>query len=165
MKLTETQWKLVEPLLPAPKSGPGKRGRPACDARLVLEGILWVMRTGAPWHDLPGRFPSYQTCHRRLQQWVADGTMEAVVTSLRKDLNDRGGVEDVEGFIDGTYVPAKKGGTASEGAALERRPRSWQSQTAMVFHSLWLLHLDSDTTSFSRTELSMLLSWSGYHPD
>lgn len=91
--------------------------------------------------------------------------MEAVVTSLRRDLDDRGGVEDVEGFIDGTYVPAKKGGTASENAAPERRPRSWQSQTAMVFHSLWLLRLDNDTTSFSQTELSMLLSWSGYHPD
>jgi hypothetical protein len=88
--------------------------------------------------------------------------MRAVVTALRRDLSERGGVEDVEGFIDGTYVPAKKGGTASENAAQGRRPRSWQSQTAMVFHSLWLLHLDNDTTSFSPTELSMLLSWSGY---
>lgn len=163
MKLTEKQWALVEPLLPKPKSAPGKRGRPACPARLVLEGILWVMRTGAPWADLPGRFPSYQTCHRRFQQWVEDGTMRAVVTALRRDLCERGGVEDVEGFIDGTYVPAKKGGTASENAVQARRPRSWQSQTAMVFHSLWLLHLDNDTTSFSPTELSMLLSWSGYH--
>jgi hypothetical protein len=74
-------------------------------------------------------------------------------------------VEDVEGFIDGTCVPAKKGGTASANAVLEGRPRSWQSQTAMVFHSLLLLHLDNDTASFSRTELSMLLSWSSYRLD
>lgn len=90
--------------------------------------------------------------------------MEAVVKALRRDLCERGGVEDVEGFIDGTYVPAKKGGTASGDAAQARRPRSWQSQTAMVFHSLWLLRLDNDTTLFSPTELSMLLSWSGYPP-
>ncbi len=165
MKLTDKQWALVEPLLPEPKSAPGKRGRPACPARLVLEGILWVMRTGAPWADLPGRFPSYQTCHRRFQEWVAGGTMEAVVRALRRDLCERGGIEDVEGFIDGTYVPAKKGGTASESAEQARRPRSWQSQTAMVFHSLLLLHLDNETTSFSPTELSMLLSWSGYRLD
>lgn len=162
MELTDTQWALVEPLLPEAKSGVGKRGRPACPARLVLEGILWIGRTGAPWADLPHRFPSYQTCHRRFQQWVEDGTMESVVTTLRRDLCERGGIEDVEGFIDGTYVPAKKGGTASERAAEARRPRSWQWRTAMVFHSLWLLHLDNDTTSFSPTELSMLLSWSGY---
>ena len=118
------------------------------------------MRTGAPWHDLPSRFPSYQTCHRRFQQWVEDGTLRAVVVALRRDLGDRGGVEEIEGYIDGTYVPAKKGGTASGSAVLERRPRSWQSRTAMVFHSLSLLRLDNDTTSFSPIELSMLLSWS-----
>lgn len=85
--------------------------------------------------------------------------------ALRRDLCQRGGIEDIEGFIDGSYVPAKRGGTASESAVQATRPRSWQSQTAMVFHSLWLLHLDNDTTSFSPTELSMLLSWSGYRPD
>lgn len=162
MKLSEIQWALIEPLLPKPKAGSGKRGRPPCSPRLVLEGILWVMRTGAPWADLPARYPSYQTCHRRFQQWVGDGTLEAVVKTLRRDLCERGGIEDVEGFIDGTYVPAKKGGTASGTAAQARQPRSWQSQTAMVFHSLWLSRLDNDTTSFSPTELSMLLSWSGY---
>ena len=165
MKLTETQWALIEPLLPTPKTGPGKRGRPPHPPRLVLEGILWVMRTGAPWADMPGRYPSYQTCHRRFQDWVEDGTMEAIVRALRRDLCERGGIEEIEGFIDGTYVPAKKGGTASGSAGEARRPRSWQSQTAMVFHSLWLSHLDNDTTSFSPTELSMLLSWSGYRPD
>lgn len=82
--------------------------------------------------------------------------MEAVVRALRRDLCERGGIVDVEGFIDGT---------ASGSAEQARRPRSWQSQTAMVFHSLLLLHLDSETTSFSPTELSMLLSWSGYRLD
>ncbi|MEM1417932.1 MAG: transposase, partial [Myxococcota bacterium] len=69
MKLTDPQWALVEPLLPTPKSGPGKPGRPAVPLRSVLDGVLWVLRTGAPWCDMPGRYPSYQTCHRRFQQW------------------------------------------------------------------------------------------------
>jgi transposase len=158
VKLTDQQWALVEPLLPTPKSGPGKPGRPAVPLRDVLDGILWVLRTGAPWSDLPDRYPSYQTCHRRFQQWCEEGVFERVVIALRRDLRERGGIEDVEGFIDGTYVPAKKGDPPSAGAVLGRRPRSWQSQTAMVFHSLWLLLEETDTTSLSPTQLSTLRS-------
>jgi transposase len=158
MKLTETQWALVEPLLPKPKSGTGKRGRPALPVRDVFEGVLWVLRTGAPWSDLPERYPSSATCHRHFQQWCQDGTLEKVIVTLRRDLRKRGGIEDVEGFIDGTYVPAKKGVRKSGGAVPARQPRSWQSQTAMVFHSLWLLLEETDTTFLSPTELSTLRS-------
>lgn len=159
MKLSDPQWALIEPLLPEASSGPGKRGRPPRPFREVLDGILWVMRTGAPWHDLPGRFPPYQTCHRRFQQWCEDGTLRQIVVALRRDLRDRGGVEDIEAFIDGTYVPAKKGVKTSANAAQARRPRSWQSQTAMVFHSLSLLLEETDMTPFSQTELLTMLSW------
>lgn len=105
------------------------------DARSVLEGILWVMRTGAPWHDLPGRYPSYQTCHRRFQQWAEAGTLDLILTALRTDLAERGGIDDIESFIDGTYVGAKKGDPASEGAVPAMRRRSWRLQTALVFLS------------------------------
>ena len=85
--------------------------------------------------------------------------MERLVVALRRDLRDRGGIEDVEGFIDGTYVPAKRGAHRSGSAVPGRQPRSWRSQTAMVFHSLSLSVRATDTTSFSRAELSMLHSW------
>ena len=65
MDLTEAQWKRLAPLLPKPRRRPDGRGRPWRDPRDVLNGVLWVMRTGAPWHDLPDRYPPYQTCHRR----------------------------------------------------------------------------------------------------
>lgn len=158
MKLTDAQWALIEPLLPEPKSGPGRRGRRARPFREVLDGILWVLRTGAAWSDLPNRYPPYQTCHRRFQQWCEDGTLERILVTLRRDLRDRGGIEDIEGFIDGTYVPAKKGDPKSDAVAQARRPRSWQSQTAMVFHSLSLLLEETDTTCLSPTELSTLRS-------
>ena len=58
------------------------RGRPWRDNREVLDGILWVLRTGAPWRDLPKKYPSYQTCHRRFQQWSSDG-IEKVVTTMK----------------------------------------------------------------------------------
>lgn len=128
-------------------------------ARSVLDGVLWVLRTGAPWADLPARYPSYQTCHRRFQRWVEVGLFPRLLVSLRQDLAGRGGVEDVEGFIDGTYVPAKRGAIASGSVVPAMQRRSWRLQTAMVFHSLSLLQREPDTTLFSPTELSILHSW------
>jgi transposase len=46
---------------------------------IVLNGILWVLRTGAPWADLPETYPSFQTCHRRFQQWVRSGVMKGIL--------------------------------------------------------------------------------------
>jgi transposase len=48
----------------------------------VLNGILWVLRTGAPWADVPERYPSFQTCHRRFQQWVRSGVMKGILEAL-----------------------------------------------------------------------------------
>ncbi len=56
---------MIQPLLPPG----GKQGRPRSDDRLVLEGILWVLRSGARWRDLPERYPSDSTCWRRLRDW------------------------------------------------------------------------------------------------
>ena len=136
MALTDTQWSLIQPLFPKPRAKRGSRGRPPCDFRDVLDGILWVLRTGAPWHDMPSRYPSYQTCHRRFQQWCNDGTFERILVALRRDLEERGGMKDIESFIDGTYVGAQKGGFTSGVAVPEMRRKSWRLQTAMVFH--WL---------------------------
>ncbi len=57
MDLTDAQWRRLEPLLPKPRVRKDGRGRPWRDPRDVLTGILWIMRTGAPWHDLPPRHP------------------------------------------------------------------------------------------------------------
>ncbi len=63
MDLTNEQWEVLEPPIPDPLRRPDGRGRPWRDSRDVLNGILWVLRTGAPWCDLPERYPPYQTCH------------------------------------------------------------------------------------------------------
>ena len=109
MELTDAQWKILQPLLPKPRVRRDGRGRPWRDPRDVLNGILWVLRTGAAWHDLPDRYPSYQTCHRRFQYWVENGTMERVLTALARDLEQRGELDLTECFIDGTFASAKKG--------------------------------------------------------
>jgi transposase len=161
MDLTEQQWLAIKRFVPrAERRPPGEKGgRPWQPARDVLNGILWVLRTGAPWGDLPGRYPPYQTCHRRFQTWVRKGLLPKVLAALRRDLETRGGIEDVEGFIDGTYVPAKKGGPALAAAERGTRQRSWQLQTAMVFRSLSILMEETDSTVCSPSELSTLLSY------
>jgi transposase len=67
--LSDKQWAKLEPLLPTLHS----RGRPWADTRRVLEGILWVLKTGARWRDLPREYPSAGTCWRRLRQWEVQG--------------------------------------------------------------------------------------------
>ena len=135
MDLTDKQWELIGPLLPAGKSGPGKKGRPRRNNREILDGILWIMRTGAPWKDLPGRYPPRNTCHRRFQEWVNDKTLERILKAVACDLEDRGGLDLRETFIDGSFSSAKKGGFALGQPSAERAPRLWQLSTAMVFLS------------------------------
>jgi transposase len=70
--LTDAQWQKIEPLLPRPPKHPGG-GRPPAANRRVLEGILWILRSGARWRDLPSEFPSPSTCWRRLRRWEEQG--------------------------------------------------------------------------------------------
>jgi len=135
MELRDKQWELIGPLLPEGKSGTGKKGRPRRDNREVLNGILWILRTGAPWKDLPERYPPRNTCHRRFQEWVNDGTLERVLKAIACDLKERGGLDLREAFIDGTFSSAKKGGFALGQPSAERAPRSWPLSSAMVFLS------------------------------
>lgn len=135
MDLSDEQWGVIAPHIPVPARRVDGRGRPRQDDRAILNGILWVLRTGAPWHDLPNRYPSYQTCHRRYQQWVKAGVFEHVLRTLLQDLKERGDLDLSECFIDGTFVIAKKGATGwarPSGATVQR---SWQWQTALVFLS------------------------------
>jgi transposase len=139
MDLTEEQWVLIAPLVvDKPRIKRRKidgRGRPRVPAREVWNGILWILRTGAPWHDLPDRYPPYQTCHRRFQEYCRKGVFEKVLHTLAEDLRDRGRLDLSETFIDGTFASAKKGGSMWDLPVAAKAPRSWQWQTALVFLS------------------------------
>lgn len=139
----DEQWAVIAPLLPRRPRRADGRGRPPCDNRAVLNGILWILRSGARWKDLPERFPSYQTCHRRFQQWVADGTLSEILRHLAEDLRRRGRIDINECFIDGTFTGAKKGVLVLGRLSGAKARSSWRWQTALVFLSplAWaLLH-------------------------
>ena len=107
--LTDSQWDVLGPLIPEPSRRKDGRDRPWRGRREVLDGILFILRTGAPWADLPERYPPYQTCHRRFQQWVRSGVMRGILEALAEELRVSGGFHLEEAFIDGSFAPAKKG--------------------------------------------------------
>jgi transposase len=135
LDLTDAQWRRLEPLLPKPRVRKDGRGRPWRDPRDVLTGILWIMRTGAPWHDLPHRYPPDQTCHRRFQLWARNGTLNRILHHLAREPAEAGGFDFGEAFIDATFAGAKKGAPASALPAKGKERRLWRLQTALVFLS------------------------------
>jgi len=143
MDLTDTQWEILQPLIPQPQPREDGRGRPREDDRKLLDGMLWILRTGAQWEDLPRRYGTKSTCHRRYQSWVEAGLFEQILAALAEDLKSRGELDLSECFIDGTFVSAKKGGQVWDPRSGAKGARSWWWQTALVFLSpstLDLLH-------------------------
>ena len=136
--LTEVQWEYVRPFVEWDQElrqrADGRGGRWS-EPRRVLNGVLWILRTGAPWQDLPSRYGPYQTAHRRFQQWRESGVLDGVLWALCEDLLARGQLGLDETFIDATFIGAKKGATALVQHAAAKGARSWQSRTAMVFLS------------------------------
>jgi transposase len=105
-ELTDEQWKHLEPLLPPPHKG---KGRPRADDRKTLNGILFVLRTGCRWQDVPREYGSPSTCWRRLRAWEDDGTWERIWRKLLALLDEQGKLRWAKAFLDGSFVAAKKG--------------------------------------------------------
>ena len=118
--LRDAPWAILKPLL-QPQGRSDGRGRPWRDARAVLNGVLGVLRTGAPWHDLPSRYPPYQTCHRRFQQWRRESTLTRLLTKLAEDLRDRGKLDLSETFLDASFSSASPHETQLVEATLQQR--------------------------------------------
>ncbi|MBI2855636.1 MAG: transposase [Chloroflexi bacterium] len=104
-ELTDAQWALLAPHLPPPK----QRGRKRADDRATLNGILFVLRTGCRWKDIPLRYGAPTTCWERLRAWEADGSWEHIWRTLLGTLDAQGKVEWPQAFLDGSFIPAKRG--------------------------------------------------------
>lgn len=103
-ELTDEQWVRVERHFPAN----GGRGGQWRDHRAVVNGCLWVLCSGAPWRDLPGRYGPWQTCHRRLLRWRRDGTWQRVLQDLRARADARGLIDWAQWNADSTSVRATR---------------------------------------------------------
>jgi len=131
--LTEEQWALIGPLLPEPKRRKDGRGRPAVSNRRCLEGILWILQTGAAWHFLPDEYPSPSTCWRRLKQWEEQGVWLKAWRTLLGVLDERGLLKWDEAFLDGSFAPAKKGAMGLAKPSAAKAQSGWYWETVKVF--------------------------------
>ena len=109
-ELSNAQWEVLAPLIPVKTS---KRGRPRADERQCLNGILYILKTGCAWANMPRNYGSASTCWRRLNEWSEDGTWESIWRALLSALDEQGKIEWAQAFLDGSFVPAKKGGMES----------------------------------------------------
>jgi transposase len=107
-ELTEEQWEVVESVLRGARRS-DNRGRPWHDTRAVLNGVFWVLGTGAQWRELAEKYPPFQACHRRFQQWIRSGKLEAALKLLARHLYEQGKLNLDEAFVDATFASAKKG--------------------------------------------------------
>jgi transposase len=119
-ELREDQWARIAPLLPPPK----QRGRPRADDRRKINGIRWVLRSGARWRDLPREFGTPSTCHRRLQEWQDQGVWEHIWLTFLGALDQQGKLDWSQAFLDGSFVPAKKGERTSPTAGRAKAAQS-----------------------------------------
>jgi transposase len=117
--VTEEQWERVAPHLPVHSPSP-EGGRPRADDRECLEGLLWLLRTGARWRDMPIDLPSGSTCWRRLQEWAGEGVLQDIQGVLIGELAGLGQIDLEELLADATFIRAKKGVTTSAKPRLAR---------------------------------------------
>ena len=124
--ISDHAWSLLAPLLPGRRGDWGGRAK---DNRLFVNAIFWILRTGAPWRDLPERYGSWQTVYSRFRKWIEDGTLDNIfrVLSLEAELTELS--------MDASIVKAhqhsagaKKGGlqTKSDTAVVEPAQKSMQ---------------------------------------
>jgi transposase len=128
--LTDQQWEGLKALLPPQK--PLGKGRPAKSHRQMLNGMLWICRTGAPWRDLPPRYGKVQSVFSRFRRWRENGVWAQVFSTLQSIAEAEGRIDWQLHFVDSTIVRAHqhaagaKGGTQTQkrsGAARAASPR------------------------------------------
>ena len=117
--LTDDQWGRIAPLLP-PHRPSANGGRPWAADRECLEGILWLLRSGARWRDIPIDLPSGSTCWRRLRDWAGEGVLPDIHAILIEDLDAAGALDLDELLADATFIRAIIGATRSGKPRLAR---------------------------------------------
>lgn len=141
-EITDEQWKIVEPLV---TMKPAETGRPRRNAREMLNGILWILRTGAPWRDLPERFGPWETVYWYFNEWRSTGTYDRILEALQVRLDREGRIDWDLFCIDGSSVRASRsaaGATkkASTPTGTNRRTTLWAAREAdSAANSTWLL--------------------------
>jgi len=140
--LTDEQWLLVDPLIPRSTA---KTGRRPSDRRLMLDGIFWILNTGAPWRDLPERFGPWQTVYDHFSKWRKSGVFAVIIEALQVKLDQQGLIDWDLWCVDGASVRATRAAAGadkkvSSGIPTNRPTTLWAAAAAGLDRSsTWLL--------------------------
>jgi len=117
--LSTAQWTRLQPLLP-PQTG--HVGKPAHDHRRIINGILWKLRTGAPWRDLPARYGPWSTVACRFRRWRLAGVWDRILATVQQDEDAAGHVDWTLQFVDGTIIRAHQHAAGAKGGGPRPKP-------------------------------------------
>jgi len=116
--LTNEQWARLAPLLPPEKP---LTGRPNLDHRRIINGILWILRTGAPWEDLPARYGTRGTVSSRFYRWRKAGIWDRIFADLQAQADADGSLDWTLHFVDSTIVRAHQHAAGAKGGTQRRK--------------------------------------------
>ena len=149
-ELTDDEWAIIEPLIPAPAA----TGRPRRAPREMWNAIFWVLRSGAPWRDLPERFGPWESAYSHFNSWRSQGVYERVLEALQIRLDAEGHIDWDLWCVDGSSVRAAK---AAAGAGRRGAPKSptttlWAARAADsgASSTWWLRVTESPSRRTSR---------------
>lgn len=141
-QLTDEQWLVLQPLLPKRTA---RTGRPPSDPRLMLDGIFWILCTGAPWRDLPERFGPWQTVYDHFRNWRKSGLFARILEALQIKLDQQGLIDWDLWCVDGASVRAARAAAGADKKVPPATPKSrrttlWAAAAAgLAPSSIWLL--------------------------
>ncbi len=145
-EVTDEQWEVIHPILPKRTATTGRR---PSDPRVMLNGILWILRTGSPWRDLPERFGPWQTVYDHFSKWRKKGVYDRILESLHIRLDSDGAIDWDLWCIDGSSVRASRAaaGASKKAAGVTRESRKttlWAAREAdSAASSTWLLTVEA----------------------
>ena len=111
-ELTDDEWERLAPLLPPQRPA---TGRPALDHRMIVNGILWILRSGAPWRDLPERYGRWATVYQRFRRWQQAGVWQQVLSAVQTNADGAGQLDWQIHFVDSTVVRAHQHAAGAKG--------------------------------------------------
>lgn len=127
--MSDEEWAVIQKCFPRPK----RMGRPPMTARQAFDGICWVLRSGAPWRDLPEEFGAWETVYGHFNRWSSDGTLQKAFDLLKKRFSRDGRFDHSMWSIDGTIVRAHRcaSGGGKKGIRRNRTTTPWAAPAAV----------------------------------
>lgn len=137
-ELSEEQWEWLQDLLPRNR----KRGGQWKDHRQILNGIFWILRTGAPWRDLPQRYGPWHTVYDRFRRWQKQGLFDRILERLQGRLDQKGKIDWDLWCVDGSSVRASRAAAGGGKKGDRKSPQTtlWAAREAdSAVKCTWLL--------------------------